>query len=187
MAKLTISYVKTLAQIIDQLGLEEPKIAYEKGESGTFHATIEVDLVNWVSMGYRGQREFTGKSSVSARRAVGKAARKVVNTLEKYGLVKINDFSRKQLKLWKKRVMNIAKVCKELIEERDVLERNNVYLQNKHNKLLAENARMEEEISRLEEKIVGCTEGEKEDKEPTSKNNHLDGDNTTMEEFMEVK
>ncbi|CAN6272337.1 unnamed protein product [Urochloa humidicola] len=132
MAKLTMSYTNALAQIVNQLGLEEPKITSEEIDNGMFHATIEVDdLVNWVSMGFRGPREFTGKSSISARRAIRKAARSVVFSLEKYGMVKINDFSGKKLKLWKKRVMDIANICVEVAEERDELEKNHKYLEKK--------------------------------------------------------
>ncbi|CAL4985714.1 unnamed protein product [Urochloa decumbens] len=187
MAKLTINYVKTLTQIVDQLGLEKPKITSEKSKSGTFHATIEVDLVNWVSMGYRGPREFTASSPVGARKAIWKAARKAINILEKCGLVRINDFSGKELKLWKKRVMDITKVCKEIVEERDFLEDNCTHLGKKHVKLLAENARLEAEILRLEERISGCIEGEKEGKEPiiNIKDSYLDGANTSMK-FMEA-
>lgn len=180
MAKWTMNYVKTLAQIVDQLGLEKPKITFEKRKiSGTFHATIEVDLVNWVSMGYRGPREFTAKSSIRARKAIWKAAHKAVNSLEKCGLVKISDFSSKELKLWKKRVMDITKVCKEIVEERDLLEDNCTYLGEKHVKLHAENARLEAEISTLEEKITGCTECQKAVQEPIIKRCYLDEENTS--------
>ncbi|CAL4987927.1 unnamed protein product [Urochloa decumbens] len=186
MAKLTISYAKSLAKIVDKLGIEKPKITSEEREDSTFHATIEVDLINWVSMGYRGPREFTGKSSGSGRRAIRKAARKVVNSFEKYGLIKINDFSRKDLKLWKKRVMDIAKICKEVVKERDVLEKNYTYLKKKHSKLLTDNARMVARISRMEENIDGCMEGEKGSKADTIMNSCLDDENTSME-FMGAK
>ena len=89
MAKLTINYLRSLAWIVRQLGLNEPRITCKQREDTKFCAIIEVDLLNWVSMGYRGPREFTATSSISARRAIGKAARDAVTMLEKFGLVKI--------------------------------------------------------------------------------------------------
>jgi hypothetical protein len=123
MAKLTINYLRSLAWIVRQLGLNEPRITCKQREDTKFYAIIEVDLLNRVSMGYRGPREFTATSSISARRAIGKAAHNAVTVLEKCGLVKINDFSRRKLDVWKARVMGIAKICKEVAEERDDLER----------------------------------------------------------------
>ena len=182
MEKLTINYVEMLAQIVDQLGVEKPIVTFKKRKSGAFHATIEVGIVNWVSMGYRGPREFTSTSLVSARRAIRKAAHKAVASLDKYGLAKINDFSKKKLELWKERAMNIVKVCKEVVEERDVLERNYVYLKNKHGKLLVENARMQVQILKLEEQIACCMGGRKANKEYVVRKSHLDRYSTSMEE-----
>ncbi|CAL5007315.1 unnamed protein product [Urochloa decumbens] len=173
MAKLTMSCTKALAQIVNQLGLEKPKITSEEIDNGMFHATIEVDLVNWVSMGFRGPREFTGKSSISARRAIRKAAGSVVFSLEKYGMVKINDFSGKKLKLWKRRVMDIAKICMEVAEERDELEKNHRYLERKNGKLLVENARMKVKISMLQDKIICLMEDKEGNTDLINENNQF--------------
>lgn len=153
MAQITLSYVKILSRVVDQLGLRAPKIAYEKRANGTFHAVIEVHLVNWTSRGFRGPREFKATSSVSARTAIRKAAHNVVQRLKKSSLVKINDFRGQVLKLWKKRVMQIAKVCKEVVEERDELERDFTFLQNNRAKLLIENGKMKEKMTRLKNKV----------------------------------
>ena len=53
MAKLTINYLRSLAWIVRQLGLNEPRITCKQREDTKFYAIIEVDL-KWVSMGYRG-------------------------------------------------------------------------------------------------------------------------------------
>jgi len=110
-------------------------------------------------MGYRGPREFTATSSISARRAIGKAARDAVTMLEKFGLVKINDFSRRKLDVWKARVMDVAKICKEVVEERDDLEKTCSRLQSKQGKLLAEKAMLKDKISKLERKVARYGEG----------------------------
>ncbi|KAL6598803.1 hypothetical protein ACP70R_046063 [Stipagrostis hirtigluma subsp. patula] len=153
MTQVTLSYAKILARFVEQLGLEAPKITCEQRDSGVFHAVIEVDLASWVSRGFRGPREFTGTSSTSARRAIRKAALNVLKRLEKSGLVKIRDFSRQGLKTWKRRVMEIAKACKEVVEERDELERNFAHQQKLCAKLLAENDKMKEEMRRLQEHL----------------------------------
>jgi len=159
MAKLTINYLRSLPWIVRQLGLNEPRITCKQREDSKFCAIIEVDLLNWVSMGYRGPREFTATSSISARRAIGKAARDAVTMLEKFGLVKINDFSRRKLDVWKARVMDVAKICKEVVEERDDLEKTCSRLQSKQGKLLAENAMLKDKISKLERKMARYGEG----------------------------
>lgn len=173
MAKITMDYLRTLAQIVDQLGLKEPKIASEQRDDGVFHATIEVDLNSWVHVGFRGPREFAGTSSISGKKAIRKAARDVVSSLERFGLVTIDDFSSKKLDLWKERVMNIAKICKEVAEERDELERDSRYLKRKQGMLLAENARLKAKISRLEKKASRCTRDEEQSKATTDDDNIL--------------
>ncbi|KAG2632503.1 uncharacterized protein LOC120658729 [Panicum virgatum] len=150
---MTLSYVKILARVVNELGLRAPKIAYEKRANGTFHAVIEVHLVNWTSWGFRGPREFKATSSISARTAIRKAAYNVVQRLEKSGLVKIRDFRGKVLKLWKKRAMEIAKICKEVVEERDELERDFTFLQNNRARLLIENGKMKGKMTRLKKKV----------------------------------
>jgi hypothetical protein len=153
MAGVTLSYLKILSRIVDQLGLKAPKIACEKRANGTFHAVIEVHLVSWTSRGFRGPREFKGTSSTSAREAIRKAAHDVVQRLEKSWIAKINDFRRKDLELWKKRVLEIAKACKEVAEERDELERDFTFVKNSHARLLIENVKMKEKMTRLKKKI----------------------------------
>ena len=59
-----------------------------------------------------------------------------------------------KLDVWKARVMGVAKICKEVAEERDDLERTCSRLQNKQGKLLAENARLKAKISKLERKVA---------------------------------
>jgi len=149
MAQVTLSYVKILARVVNELGLRAPKIAYEKRANGTFHAVIEVHLVNRTSRGFRGPREFKATSSISARTAIRKAAYNVVQRLEKSGLVKIRDFRGKVLKLWKKRAMEIEKICKEVVEERDELERDFTFLQNNRARLIIQNGKMKGKMTRL--------------------------------------
>ncbi|CAO2206263.1 unnamed protein product [Urochloa humidicola] len=173
MARITMSYVKILSRIVDQLGLKPPKIAYEKRTNGTFHAVIEVHLASWTSKGFRGSREFKGTSTISARKSIRKAARGVVQRLERSGLVKINDFNGQDLKLWKKRVMEIAKTCKKVAEERDELERDFTFLQNNRARLLIENGKMEEKITRLKKKISGVVATEEENGNLMAENNEL--------------
>ncbi|CAL4969598.1 unnamed protein product [Urochloa decumbens] len=168
-----MSYVKILSQVVDQLGLKPPEIAYEKRTNGTFHAVIEVHLASWTSRGFRGSREFTGTSTISARKAIRKAARGVVQRLERSGLVQINDFNGQDLKLWKKRVMQIAKICKKVAEERDELEREFTFLQNNRARLLIENGKMEEKIARLKKKLSGAEATEEENGNLMAENNEL--------------
>uniref|UniRef100_K3ZN12 Uncharacterized protein n=1 Tax=Setaria italica TaxID=4555 RepID=K3ZN12_SETIT len=153
MARVTLSYLKILSRIVDQLGLKAPKIAYEKRAKGIFHAVIEVHLVSWTSRGFRGPQEFERDFFTSARAASRKAARDVVQRLEKSRIAKINDFGQKDLELWKKRVMEFAKACKEVAEERDELERDFTFLKNNHARFLIENVKMKEKMTRLKKKI----------------------------------
>ncbi|TVU03501.1 hypothetical protein EJB05_50962, partial [Eragrostis curvula] len=173
MAQVSLSYVKTLALTVDQLGLIEPNITCEAKPSGMFHAVIEVPLVNWVDKGFRGPRQFTGVSSSSARRAIRKAAHAAVKRLVKDGLLNVKDFSKEELTIWKKRVMEIAKVCKEIAEERDELERNYAHLEKKRGKLLAENARMKVKLTRLKEQISYCMEDQEENQKLATENKVL--------------
>ncbi|CAO2146838.1 unnamed protein product [Urochloa humidicola] len=173
MARVTMSYVKILSRIVDQLGLKPPKIAYKKRTNGTFHAVIEVHLSSWTSRGFRGSQEFKGTSTISARKAIRTAARGVVQRLERSGLVKVNDFNGQDLKLWKKRVMEIAKICKKVAEERDELERDFTFLQNNRARLLIENGKMEEKIARLKEKISSAVATEEENGNLIAENNEL--------------
>jgi hypothetical protein len=159
MAKLTINYLRSLAWIVRRLGLNEPRITCKQREDTKFYAIIEVDLLNWVSMGYRGPREFTATSSISTRKAIRKSALDAVTMLEKCGLVKINDFSSRKLDVWKARVMGVAKICKEVAEERDDLEWTCSRLQSRQGKLLTENARLKAKITELEREMARYGEG----------------------------
>ncbi|TVU46206.1 hypothetical protein EJB05_05726, partial [Eragrostis curvula] len=167
MAQVSLSYVKTLALTVDQLGLIEPDITCEAKPSGMFHAVIEVPLVNWVDKGFRGPRQFTGVSSSSARRAIRKAAHAAVKRLVKDGLLNVKDFSKEELTIWKK------KVCKEIAEERDEFERNYAHLEKKRGKLLAENARMKVKLTRLKEQISYCMEDQEENQKLATENKVL--------------
>lgn len=164
MTQVTLNYARILMKIVDQLGLEKPTMAHEKSADGIFHSFIEVDLVNWVSKGFRGPRQFIGTSPISSRRATRKAARNTVQRLEKCGLVKISDNSRRDSKLWKKRVMRVTTVCKEVVEGRDELERDFFFLQQNRAKLLVENCELQRKIVELQEN-VDCWKADKEEKD----------------------